>query len=225
MIKSESITQLAQALSIAQGHIRPAEMNKTNPFLKNRYADLGSIIAAAREPLAANGLAFSQVLLGGEGGVLTIETILMHKSGEYISSAVSVPIPSEGKGRSASQEAGAVITYFRRYALASLLGIYADEDTDGGGDEKATSKTEQQSKKPAPPEKPKNEISLETAEAVTSSKGQRYGDLDSETLSHMATSIRKSIAKNGLTGDEKDEHQYKLDAILTILQARNSQPA
>jgi len=131
LIKSDSIIQLAQALSLAQGQIKPAEMNRVNPFLKNKYADLGSIIAAVREPLATNGLAFSQLLLSSDPGVLTIQTLLLHKSGEYIGSSVSVPVPTAEKGRSASQEAGAIITYYRRYTLAALLGVYAEEDNDG----------------------------------------------------------------------------------------------
>lgn len=57
MAKSESIKELAAALSKAQAQLKPAAMNATNPFLKNRYADLGAVIEAARPVLEANGLA------------------------------------------------------------------------------------------------------------------------------------------------------------------------
>lgn len=220
MIKSESITQLAQALCLAQGQMRPAEMNKTNPFLKNRYADLGSIIAAAREPLAANGLSFTQVLLGGDGGDMTIETMLMHKSGEYIGSDVIVQIPPAEKGRSAAQEAGAVITYFRRYALSALLGIYADEDSDGQETgNKKPSKPEQERKGKEYPE-PSSVIELAAAEKVTTSEGVEYGTMETYVLDKVLHGLDVAIAKNGLTDERKAELNYKRDAASTILRSR-----
>jgi hypothetical protein len=79
--------------------------------------------------------------------------------------------------------------------------------------------------KESAPEPPKTDMTLETAENVTNRDGARYGDLDTEKLSHMATSIRKTIDKNGLTPEEKETHQFKLDAALTIIKARNTQPA
>lgn len=72
------------------------------------------------------------------------------------------------------------------------------------------------------PEPPKTEMSYEAAIAVKNREGVSYGDIDNETLSHMATSIKKAIAKNGLTAEEKEAHQFKLDAALTIIKARNN---
>lgn len=64
-------------------------------------------------------------------------------------------------------------------------------------------------------------MSLETAENVTNSKGERYGDLDNEALSNMTIAIGKAMNKNGITPEQREVYQYKLDAIATILQARN----
>ena len=44
MNQSESISNLAAALSVVQGELRPAEENARNPFFKSKYADLASII-------------------------------------------------------------------------------------------------------------------------------------------------------------------------------------
>ena len=63
-MNSEQINEIAQALSKAQAAMPPAKMNATNPFLKNRYADLGSVIEAARKPLADNGLSIAQLVSG-----------------------------------------------------------------------------------------------------------------------------------------------------------------
>lgn len=129
MNRSDTLGALAAALSAAQAELRPAAMNATNPFLKSKYADLGSVIDAARPVLAKNGLSYSQLPIG-DGATIGVETILMHSSGEWVASQISLPAMEE-RGKSAAQVAGSIITYLRRYALAAALGIYADEDTDG----------------------------------------------------------------------------------------------
>lgn len=132
MQKSEHINELAAALAKAQGVMTPAALNSVNPFLKNRFADLGSIVEAARKPLADNGLSFVQFPTGDpEAGLMGVQTMLMHSSGQWLAAdPVYLPMGEE-KGKSSAQVAGSVITYLRRYSLASALGIYADEDDDG----------------------------------------------------------------------------------------------
>jgi hypothetical protein len=129
MSQSETINELAAALALAQAKMPPARFNQTNPFLHSEYADLGAVIEASRAVLADNGLAVSQLVIGGDGSV-GVETILMHKSGQWIASAISLPTGDE-KGKSQAQVAGSIISYLRRYSLASMLGIYADKDDDG----------------------------------------------------------------------------------------------
>ncbi len=151
--KSESVAKLAAALAVAQGKFPAAKFDATNAFLKNKYASLGSIIEAAKPILAENGLSVSQLMIGG-GDHIGISTVLLHSSGEWIESTVVMPINDE-KGKSVAQAAGSVVTYLRRYALASILGIYADDDTDGhqsAGDKKV----EQPATKKAPEEQPGN---------------------------------------------------------------------
>jgi hypothetical protein len=67
---------------------------------------------------------------------------------------------------------------------------------------------------------PKAIMTIERACAVENSEGVRYGDLDSEKLSLMTIGIGKGLAKNGLTEEQRETYQMKLDAIKTILQAR-----
>jgi len=129
--KSDSIKSLAEALARAQAEMPPAQMNAVNPFLKNRFADLGSIISTAQPVLKKHGLAVSQLPVS-ENGEVGITTILMHESGEWLETTVSLPLINE-KGKSSAQVAGSIITYLRRYSLSSVLNMYADEDVDGGG--------------------------------------------------------------------------------------------
>jgi hypothetical protein len=156
MSQSTEINELAAALAAAQREMHPAKFNAVNPFMKNRYADLGSVIEASREVLTKNGLAVVQLLNGNDNNV-GVETILMHKSGQWVSSDVAMSIGDE-KGLSTVQSAGKLVSYLRRYSLASMLGIYAEPDDDG-------------SKPAAPPppakkDAPANPLAPPTAEPI-----------------------------------------------------------
>jgi hypothetical protein len=224
---SESISELAAALCAAQSEMTPAKFNATNPFLKNKYADLGSVIEASRPVLAKNGLAVSQ-LVGGEGTCISLDTILMHKSGQWLSSSVSLQVGDE-KGKSSAQVAGSIISYLRRYSLASILGMYADEDGDGN------QPPARQERKPAPGMRPKNarEIMADmvTEEAieyppelavVTTHDGKFYVELPDDKLNFMAAEIRKALDKKDLSEDQKSNYSMKADVIKQIQAIRNS---
>ena len=122
--QSDSINELATALSAAQRLMEGAAKDSANPFFKSRYADLSSIWLAIREPLGAHGLSVIQVP-AAEGSKITITTLLCHTSGQWISSELTMA----GKDDS-PQGIGSAITYARRYALAAICGV-APEDDDG----------------------------------------------------------------------------------------------
>lgn len=125
MEKSETIDQLATALAIAQGQIQPAVKDADNPFFKSKYADLSAIWEACREPLSKNGLSISQ-FIENEGEFIHVTTMLLHKSGQWLSSSLSLkPTKTDAQG------AGSAATYGRRYGLAAIVGIVADADDDG----------------------------------------------------------------------------------------------
>jgi len=120
---SPNVGKLFAALAKAQGEIRGALKDAQNPHFKSRYADLASIVDAAR-PLAKHGIATVQVPFS-ENGEIGVTTILGHDSGEWISGRLSVkPLKLDPQG------AGSVLTYLRRYSLAAMAGI-APEDDDG----------------------------------------------------------------------------------------------
>lgn len=122
MKKSDDIKDLAQALCKAQSEMKPAQKSATNPFFKSRYADLSDIWEVCKEPLARNGLALLQVP-GFEEGQSTIETMLVHSSGQWISGVCLVkPLKTD------PQSMGSAITYMRRYSLAALVGVVTDDD-------------------------------------------------------------------------------------------------
>ena len=123
MNKSNTIKELATALSRAQAEFVPAPFNASNPHLRNKYADLGSIIESTKPILERHGLSVSQ-MVQGEGNEIGIITILMHASGEWLESSVVMPI-LEQKGINNAQVAGSIISYLRRYSLAAALGVYS----------------------------------------------------------------------------------------------------
>lgn len=124
--QSESIANLALALSIVQGKMSHAVKDSANPFFKSKYADLESVWDACRSLLAENGLAIMQFpgLYTEMDKSMSLTTIISHKSGEYISQEMSVPVT-----KADAQGAGSAITYMRRYALAAVVGVVqADDD-------------------------------------------------------------------------------------------------
>ena len=126
MHQSESIANLAKALSTVQGKLTYAKKDSKNPFFKSNYADLESVWDACRDLLASNGLSVAQ-FPGSYCEIdksMSLNTILMHTSGEWISQEMNVPVTKVD-----AQGAGSAITYMRRYALAAVVGVVqADDD-------------------------------------------------------------------------------------------------
>ncbi|MFA5445550.1 MAG: ERF family protein [Bacteroidales bacterium] len=213
MNKSESIQLLASALSKAQAEMPAIKFDSKNPFLKNDYASLGAIIAGARPIIAKHGLSVSQLTFG-EDGTAGVETVLMHTSGEWISQSISMPIGEE-KGKSSAQVAGSIVTYLRRYCLASILGIYSDEDGDGNKPEPERKPTR------AKPEAQANDdiMTIERASKVTNSEGTPYVDIASDVLQRMVIGINKGL-QNGVDDEKRAEYLEKKQAIGVILKAR-----
>lgn len=128
MQKSESIAQLAAALSQAQAEFPTVAKSADNPFFKSKYATLASIIEAVQPTLGKHGLSVSQLVSTDvEKKLVIVASILMHKSGEYISGEFSMPV-TDWK----AQGLGSAITYASRYSLAPLLRVASDKDDDDG---------------------------------------------------------------------------------------------
>ena len=157
MNKSETTAELAKALSKAQGLFDHAKKDVKNEFFKSKYADLASVIDAAKKPLSDNGLCVSQIVGMSESGDETfLETILMHTSGEYIISRYPIrPIKTD------PQSMGSAITYARRYAFSAIAGIAADDDD---GNEASQAKPATKPQKPV--EKPAQSVQLSQADEM-----------------------------------------------------------
>jgi hypothetical protein len=121
--QSENIADLATALSKVQANIEGAAKGKVNPAFKSKYADLSSVWNACREQLVENGLSVSQFPGEMVDNRMTMTTQLMHSSGQWIRSTLSIPLSKVD-----AQGYGSATTYARRYALAAVVGVCPDDD-------------------------------------------------------------------------------------------------
>jgi hypothetical protein len=125
-MQSEQLGELAKALAAAQGQMENAKKDSKNPHFGSSYADLAAVWDACRAALSSNGLAVVQTVAAGDGGAsVTVHTLLLHSSGQFIREALTLPVAQK-----TPHGVGSAITYGRRYSLAALVGI-AQEDDDG----------------------------------------------------------------------------------------------
>lgn len=127
MKTSESIKNLAKALTKAQAEMGAVKKGSDNPFYKSKFADINAVIEAVKEVLNSNGITYLQPLkvieVAGEK-VTVVETVLLHESGEFMSSETEVVV----KDKNDPQKYGASITYGRRFGLQSMIGLPAEDD-------------------------------------------------------------------------------------------------
>ncbi len=96
-----------------------------------QFADLPEIFKVINPLLKKHGIGFAQPIEGN-----SIKTIIFHiESGEILESITEIPQNVQLKGMNDFQVLGSAITYIRRYALSSILGLITDKDTDASGEQ------------------------------------------------------------------------------------------
>jgi hypothetical protein len=132
---TQSLTNLAPALIKALAETQDIVADSKNPFHHNSYASLSAHLKALKPIFAKHGLAVVQfpTSVGFDGGV-GVKTMVLHTSGEFIAESISIEAPlkkekdgSEKRGYT-GQEAGALLSYLRRYALAAVAGVATEDD-------------------------------------------------------------------------------------------------
>ena len=133
-----------------------------------KFADLATVLSSVIPPLAKNGLVITQVFQpASEGSEPLLITTLRHVSGETVESVLPLVV---NNGRNKLHDLGASITYLRRYALLSLVGLVADVDTDGAfvdevqekpAPKKTVTKKAATKKQPAKPVVEKSDVPLD----------------------------------------------------------------
>ena len=131
MNHSTDISKIALALVKAQAAMPAVGKEGNNPAFRSKYMTLDGILSVAVPVLTANGMALvqgSEVVAKDDNDrpvSITVESRLIHESGEWIASSATIPVSKPD-----AHGMGSAITYGRRYGIASILGIMADEDDD-----------------------------------------------------------------------------------------------
>lgn len=126
MTRSETINELAVALSKAQAAMQTAKKGAENPHFRSKYADLAAVWEACRKALTDAGLSVLQsprLTMIGSAAMVEVETLIMHTSGQWIADVLTVPVSKVD-----AQGVGSAITYARRYALAAFASVAPDDD-------------------------------------------------------------------------------------------------
>jgi hypothetical protein len=122
MTRSDTITKISPALLRAQRKIGAALKDAKNPFFKSNYATLGAVMEACKEHLNAEGISVLQPVMSDTTGQY-VETILLHESGEFLTSQMRLLL-----GKEDMQAYGSAVSYARRYGLQSMVFIPAEDD-------------------------------------------------------------------------------------------------
>jgi hypothetical protein len=133
MKTSEQINDLAAASAKAQGAMRAAVKDSTNPHYKSKYADLTAVWEACRQPLADNDLTVWQDVTSPETALgIGVTTRLVHSSGQWVEfGPLIVPL-----SKADAHGVGSATSYAKRYALAAALGVTSEDDDGNAATEK-----------------------------------------------------------------------------------------
>lgn len=127
MKKSETIVELSKAFAKMQIELEQPLKNANNPFFKSKYVPLENVVDSITKASSKHGLSFTQFPSSDENGNVTVGTMVMHESGEWIEYDPICMKPVKND----PQAVGSAITYAKRYALSAIFGITSDNDDDG----------------------------------------------------------------------------------------------
>jgi hypothetical protein len=133
MKMSTEVNEVFAAFSLFQSVV--TDVKRDTAALKHKYATLEQVLHVSRQLLASHGLGVSQLIGDCSGEHVEIETIIIHKSGQFFSKKMKfamgkVPLNSYGKESiNMAQFIGLNISYARRYGLLAVLGM-TQEDSD-----------------------------------------------------------------------------------------------
>src|SRR5699024_409102 len=117
--KSESISELSKSLAKFQSNVKQPLKDKDKPFFRSKYVPLEIVVEAITQEAPKHGLSFVQWALNDDTGRVGVATMLMHESGEFIEFD---PVHMKADKETA-QDAGALISFLKRYSLSAVFGI------------------------------------------------------------------------------------------------------
>ncbi len=223
---SETIGAIAAALAKAQAELTNPEkalvgtIRASNPWDNDqtfRYAALSSGLDIVRKTLGGHEIATVQTTsIDNQAGLIRLTTMLAHASGEWLSSEWPVCAVSEA---AAPRRMGAALTYARRYALFTLVGIAGEDDLDAPdrnakGDVAANAAAQTARRQQAADEKP-----LTTSALLRKEKDFRHErtTLGLEQSASLREQLLAAIAQLQAADDAADWVHKNLSAKNTLL--------
>lgn len=147
METSENLNEIAKALSLLQGKMKPASLDGNNPFFKSKYSTLLSVWDALKDHLLESQICIVQDAITTDLGI-TVSTRVIHASGQWMQfGPLSIPLAKKD-----AHSIGSSLTYAKRYSISAALGVVCDDDDDGNKATAAAPKVK--------PEASKEEIDL-----------------------------------------------------------------
>ncbi|GAC1413848.1 MAG: hypothetical protein NVSMB66_6470 [Candidatus Doudnabacteria bacterium] len=113
---------LAIKLLAFQKEVGAIPKDSINPFYKKKYADINTYIEVVKPILSKHGLVLLQPMGAVEGRPVLETVIIDTDSGEILNTKCLIPESSD------PQKMGAIITYYRRFAMQSMLCLEAEDD-------------------------------------------------------------------------------------------------
>jgi hypothetical protein len=142
MKKSEQVGELVAALAKAQAEFTPALKDSKNPYYDSKYADLAAVIGAVRPALNKHGVILTQDISADlERQVAIVRTSLYHGE-QFFEIEIEAPAKGQSKKDENSgvpgtkfdvQTIGTGTLYLRRYSVAAICGLAAEDDEEDDG--------------------------------------------------------------------------------------------
>src|ERR1700735_5894143 len=117
MNKSETLNKFAPAFLKAQKMITGAVKDSTNPHFRSKYADYDSVVEAVKNPLNDNDIGYLHLILP-DG---SLETVLLHESGEWISSTSPIKVVPEYLKKEVITEEGKILKDSKGGVLKEII--------------------------------------------------------------------------------------------------------
>lgn len=215
MNRSDEIKQLAAALTKAQATMKSVKKTSENPFYKSTYADLASVWDTIRQPFTDNGFSISQFTETKENQACVI-TLLMHVSGEWLSSELILPTVRYDKERNPipldPQAFGSALSYARRYAISALCGVATEDDDSEGAMQRDQKAEPAKYFKPPPTAKTKKSLPTQTHKEAWALLLKVY----EKDMARIKLAIESVTEKNSLF-DCTEEEAGKLITALNVV--------
>lgn len=207
--ESNEINAIGGALAQAQGEMHTAAAKSVNPFFKSKYASFTEIVIASRNSLAKNKISVVQKIIFCEKHGSSIQTKLIHESGQWVSSIMQVSPQKED-----IHSKGSYISYVKRYSYAALVGVCTeDEDDDGNA---ASQQERKQSSRPLLIQKEYEKVTSEQVQNLMFEIGEH---------TDIAESLLKNFNITKIADMPKDYYIKVLQKIRANVASRKTQKA